>query len=155
MDLTNLVRTNSMERRPIPKEVIDIIENELSAIKIYKKLGERFDTIPYYSELEDILEDHFNVAKLLKTNFIFYGNEPIINNKNWDLLKEKNHQGDLFDIKTIELLIQGEKQNLETLEKALHDPTVDNDIKYIIQTKVLPRQQKHLEILYYIEDKLN
>ncbi len=129
-----------------------LLKNELSAVETYQQALDKMRDQAGLGEAQDLVaicEDHKDSAARLETQIRQLGAMPPTDSGAWGTWS-KIVMGSaklLGDDAALSALREGEESGAEDYQAALQDSGVPSDIRNLIQTTLLPRQQAHIQTL--------
>ena len=131
------------------KQLYELIRGELAAIKSFDVVLPKLDNAEEKQKLNLIRMDHVNAVDTLK-RFVDTVDEGNIDNAGpWGAFAQAFAGGASFfgDKSAIQALKIGEEHGIQEYKEACENKSIDLDLKRVIQTELLPQQEKHLSIL--------
>lgn len=129
-----------------------LLRAEISAVETYQQALDKLRGEPQTGELQQIAsicEDHRDLANKLRERILQQGGRPTEDSGAWGSWS-KMVMGAvklLGDKAALTALRQGEENGIEDYQEALQEADMPSDIRNLIQTTLLPRQQQHLNVL--------
>jgi len=129
-----------------------LLRDEISAVETYQQALDKLSNEPMMGEVQQIssiCDDHRDSANKLRERIIRYGGKPTEDSGAWGTWSKMVMGGAklLGDKAALTALRQGEENGIKDYEDALHDADIPEDVRSLIQTTLLPRQQQHLNVL--------
>jgi demethoxyubiquinone hydroxylase (CLK1/Coq7/Cat5 family) len=136
-----------------------LLQNELSALETYQQA---LDTLSKKTELGELdflmsIYDHHKEAALsLRDKIHQLGGVPSQNSGAWGACAKiiQASANLLGKQAAFKVLREGELTGAEEYEKALTNRELPSDIRLLIETKLLPAQQKHMRTLDNLLDRV-
>ncbi|WP_446811397.1 hypothetical protein ACH50O_07480 [Methylomonas sp. 2BW1-5-20] len=134
-----------------------LLQNELSAVEIYQMALNKFRKETALGELDFLMssfEEHKAAAGGLQGKIQQLGGSSVQDSGAWGtwakiIMTGANLLGKQAALK---VLREGELTGTEDYEKALQDHELPSEIRALIETKLLPAQQRHLRTLNSLLD---
>lgn len=139
-----------MKRSTRGKDAINaLVKDELAAVETYRQALEKIGDDPSAEELRRIENDHERAVTLLQEEVAEMGEEPAISSGAWGAwARAVEGAAKLFgDRAAIRALKDGEEHGARDYERALEDQTLDEKVKMLILTSLLPRAREHIGVL--------
>lgn len=132
-----------------PTQMDDLIRGEMAAVKSYSTMLDDMKEGAERSKLEKIRADHENAVSKLKG---FATKEVIEDTKSagaWGTFATTWTSGaKVAGNKTaLKALTQGEEHGIEEYKEALDDKTIQPELKQMIRTQFIPKQEEHLKTI--------
>ncbi len=127
-----------------------LLKDELSATETYQEtLNKLQEDGELGKSLSSIYEDHKEAVSSLQAQILKMGGIPVDDSGGWGALAEVVQEGANFLGKkaTIMVLHLGERTGVEDYENVLADHELPADIRSLIETKLLPARQSHINTL--------
>lgn len=129
-----------------------LMQDELSAVETYQQAMEK---VREYSQVEEeqqisaICEDHRDSVNQLRDRITQLGGKPPSGSGIWGSWSKlvMGSMKMLGEEATIKALREGEESGVEDYEDVLKETDVPEDIRDLIQSTLLPRQQAHIQTL--------
>lgn len=137
--------TKNME----PSQLDDLIRGEMAAVKTYDTALEKVKDEKEMAKLKTIREDHVNAVAKLKT----FANKDVAEDTKtsgaWGAFASAYTGGaKLFgNDAALKALTQGEEHGINEYKEALDDDMIKPELKQMIKTQFLPKQQEHIKTL--------
>lgn len=150
MTLALMMSANSFgaeENRP--SQLDDLIRGEMAAVRTYdtalKKVKDKEDM----KKLQAIRQDHVTAVEKLKTFANKEVKEDTKSSGPWGAFASAYTGGArLFGDETaMKALRQGEEHGINEYKEALEDETIKPELKQMIRTQFLPKQEEHIKTL--------
>ena len=127
----------------------ELLRGELSAIETYSLVIHRFGEDKTTQALEVIRKRHIDSANALRMSIHDLGGEPDTNSGAWgNFAKTLQSAANLIgEESAVSILERGEQYGLSEYKKALEKNWVALEVKSLIQSSLLPRQEEHLILL--------
>lgn len=127
----------------------DLIRGEMSAVKTYDQVIAKIKDEKEVEKLKAIRDNHQNAVDKLKTHASKDVKEDAQSTGVWGTFTKAWTGGaKLFgDNAALKALSQGEEHGIREYKEALNDENVRPEVKQMIRTQFLPKQEKHLETL--------
>lgn len=141
--ISNVV--NNME----PTQLDDLIRGEMAAVRTYDKALEKVKDEKEMAKLKMIREDHVNAVAKLKT----FANKDVADDTKsagaWGAFATAYTGGaKLFgNDAALKALTQGEEHGINEYKEAMEDDTIKPELKQMIKTQFLPKQEEHIKTL--------
>jgi hypothetical protein len=132
-----------------PSQLDDLIRGEMAAVKTYDTALEKVKDPKEVEKLKMIRKDHVNAVEKLKT----YATKDVMEDTKsagaWGAFASAYTGGArLFGDETaLKALTQGEEHGINEYKEALEDETIKPELKQMIKTQFLPKQQEHIKTL--------
>ncbi len=136
---------NNME----PSQLDDLIRGEMAAVRTYDKALEKVKDEKEMAKLKMIREDHVNAVAKLKT----FANKDVADDTKtagaWGAFATAYTGGaKLFgNDAALKALTQGEEHGINEYKEAMEDDTIKPELKQMIKTQFLPKQEEHIKTL--------
>lgn len=132
-----------------PTQMDDLIRGEMAAVKSYTTVIGDLKDSKEKMKLEKIRADHENAVKKLKTFATADVKEDTDTSGAWGAFASAWTGGaKLVGNKTaLKALTQGEEHGITEYKEALADDTIKPELKEMIRTQFLPKQQEHLKTI--------
>ncbi|MBP1151089.1 MULTISPECIES: DUF2383 domain-containing protein [Methylocaldum] len=129
-----------------------LLRDEISAVETYQQALDKLRNEPQVGEVQQIssiCEDHRDSANKLRERIIQSGGKPTEDSGAWGTWSKMVMGGAklLGDKAALTALRQGEENGIQDYQEALLDADIPADVRNLIQTTLLPRQQQHLNVL--------
>jgi hypothetical protein len=130
------------------KDVSELIRGEMSAVKSIDMVLGKIKSDSERIELNSIRQDHVRAVDTLKRFSIDY-KENTNTSGPWGAFASAFTGGaSLFgDKAALQALKVGEQHGLNEYKEALEDDKIDSQLKSMIQSELLPNQERHLGII--------
>ena len=127
----------------------DLIRGEMSAVRVYDQVLEKVTNTAEVTKLKAIRMDHQNAVATLKRYASSDVREDTQTVGPWGTFtKAWTGTAKLMGNETaIKALAQGEEHGISEYKEALNDDAVSKDLKNLIKTNLLPKQEAHLKSL--------
>lgn len=134
-----------------------LLKNEVSATETYQQAMDKFreDTALGASEyLMPIYEDHKEAVSTLQAKITDLGGVPSVDSGAWGTWAEMIQGGAniLGKQMALKALQRGEKSGAEDYQEALQEADLPQEVRSLIETKLLPAQQAHIFTLDRLMD---
>jgi glutaredoxin-related protein len=132
-----------------PSQLDDLIRGEMSAVKTYDSALEKVKDQKELERLKVIREDHVAAVGKLKT----FANKDVREDTKtagaWGAFATAYTGGaKLFGNEAaLKALRQGEEHGISEYKEALDDETIKPELKQMIRTQFLPKQEAHIKTL--------
>lgn len=132
-----------------PSQLDDLIRGEMAAVKTYDTALEKVKDPKEVEKLKMIRKDHVTAVEKLKT----YANKDVKEDTKtagaWGAFATTYTGGArLFGDETaLKALTQGEEHGINEYKEALDDETIKPELKQMIRTQFLPKQEEHIKTL--------
>jgi uncharacterized protein (TIGR02284 family) len=135
--------------KDITKVINGLVQDELSAVETYRQAIEKVADEPGASELRRIVTDHEEAVSLLQEQVSQAGGEPASSAGVWGAwARAVEGTAKLLGNKAaIKALKEGEEHGVHDYERALRDSALDESVKTLIRTDLLPRTKAHIPVL--------
>lgn len=132
-----------------PTQLDDLIRGEMAAVKSYTTVIGELDNSKEKTKLEKIRADHENAVSKLKTFASADVKEDTSSSGAWGAFASAWTAGaKLVGNKTaLKALSQGEEHGIDEYKEALNDDKIKPELKQMIRTQFLPKQQEHLKTI--------
>ncbi len=142
-------KVSSAAKNMEPTQLDDLIRGEMAAVKTYDTALEKVKDEKEMSKLKAIREDHVNAVAKLKT---FADKDVADDTKTagaWGAFATAYTGGaKLFgNDAALKALTQGEEHGINEYKEALADDTIKPELKQMIKTQFLPKQESHIKTL--------
>lgn len=129
-----------------------LLRDEISAVETYQQALDKLRSEPEIAEtaqISSICEDHRDSANKLRERIIRNGGKPTEDSGAWGTWSKMVMGGAklLGDKAALTALRQGEENGMQDYQEALQETDLPADVRNLIQTTLLPRQQQHLNVL--------
>jgi len=129
-----------------------LLRDEISAVETYQQALDKLRDEPHVGEVQQIssiCEDHRDSAMKLRERIIQHGGKPTEDSGAWGTWSKLVMGGAklLGDRAALTALRQGEENGIKDYQEALQEADIPEDVRSLIQTTLLPRQQQHLNVL--------
>lgn len=131
------------------KKLDELIRGEKSAIESIDTVLNKIDDSAERSELSTIREDHVRAVDTLQRYGSFDANEEAQSSGPWgSFTKAFTGGASLFgDKAALQALKVGEQHGINDYREALESDGISSELKNIIQTELLPNQERHLNTI--------
>jgi uncharacterized protein (TIGR02284 family) len=128
------------------------LKDELSATESYQQALDKLRDDVGLGQSEDLMpicDDHVQAVFSLQGLINRLGGTPVENSGAWGTWAKMILGGaNMLGKKSVlRALHEGEKNGVKDFEEALQDTELSSDVRALIETKLLPDQQKHIHIL--------
>jgi hypothetical protein len=132
-----------------PSQLDDLIRGEMSAVKTYDTALEKVKDQKELLKLKKIREDHVAAVSKLKTFANGDVKEDTKTAGAWGAFATAYTGGaKLFgDNAALKALSQGEEHGITEYKEALEDDAIRPELKQMIKTQFLPKQEEHIKTL--------
>ncbi len=132
-----------------PSQLDDLIRGEMAAVKTYDTALEKVKDPKEVEKLKMIRKDHVTAVEKLKTYATKDVKEDTMTAGAWGAFATAYTGGArLFGDETaLKALTQGEEHGISEYKEALEDETIKPELKQMIKTQFLPKQQEHIKTL--------
>ena len=147
--LTMLALCSATSAFAATTQLDDLIRGEMSAIKVYDQVLEKVTEPKEVDRLKSIRMDHKNAVATLKR----YASEDVLEDAQttgaWGTFtKAWTGTAKLMgNDAAVKALSQGEEHGVSEYKEALADKNTPADLKNLIKTNLLPKQQDHIQTL--------
>ncbi|MGX2041429.1 DUF2383 domain-containing protein [Methylocaldum sp. MU1018] len=129
-----------------------LLRSEISAVETYQQALDKLRheaALGEAQQISSICEDHRDSASRLRTRIVEQGGKPSEDSGAWGSWSKMVMGGAklLGDKVALSALRQGEESGIKDYEEALRDADIPGDVRHLIQTTLLPRQQQHVNVL--------
>jgi uncharacterized protein (TIGR02284 family) len=129
-----------------------LLRDEISAVETYQQALDKLRGEPQAGEvrqISSICEDHRDSANKLRERILQQGGRPTEDSGAWGSWSKMVMGAAklLGDKAALTALRQGEENGVQEYQDALQEADLPGDIRNLIQTELLPRQQQHLNVL--------
>lgn len=126
-----------------------LIRGELSAVETYNSALKKIEKPEERFKLETIRNSHQDAADKLKVYVAENEKKDVKDSGAWgDVAITYEKGASLFGNKTaVKALSQGEEHGLKEMKTALKDKKLPQEIKQMIETQLIPNQQRNLKTL--------
>ncbi|BBA36750.1 uncharacterized protein sS8_4827 [Methylocaldum marinum] len=129
-----------------------LLRDEISAVETYQQALDKLRSEPEIAEtaqISSICEDHRDSANKLRERIIRNGGKPTEDSGAWGTWSKMVMGGAklIGDKAALTALRQGEENGIQDYQDALQETDLPADVRNLIQTTLLPRQQQHLNVL--------
>lgn len=127
----------------------DLIRGEMAAVKTYENVIKDNKNQDEVKKLTTIKQNHQNAVTKLKTYANTEVKEETKGSGAWGSFTKAYTSGaKLFGNETaLKALQQGEEHGIKEYKEALNDDSISNDLKTLIKTQFLPKQEEHIKTL--------
>lgn len=142
-------KMSSMSKNMEPSQLDDLIRGEMAAVRTYDSALEKVKDEKEMAKLKAIREDHANAVAKLKT----FANKDVAEDTKtsgaWGAFATAYTGGaKLFGNEAaLKALTQGEEHGVNEYKEALDDNKIKPELKQMIKTQFLPKQQEHIKTL--------
>lgn len=142
-------KMNSMTNNMEPTQLDDLIRGEMAAVKTYDTALEKVKDEKEMAKLKKIREDHVSAVAKLKT----FANKDVAEDTKtagaWGSFASAYTGGaKLFgNDAALKALTQGEEHGINEYKEAINDDTIKPELKQMIKTQFLPKQEEHIKTL--------
>lgn len=141
--------TSSAKTTMNPTQLDDLIRGEMAAVKAYDSVVTKVKDPKELSKLKTIRQNHMDAAEKLKT---FAGKDVKEDTKSagaWGSFAKAYTGGAklMGDETALKALRQGEEHGINEYKEALEDDSIKPELKQMIKTQFLPKQEEHIETL--------
>jgi hypothetical protein len=145
MSTTTKQTMNNMEA----SQLDDLIRGEMAAVKTYDTALEKVKDEKEMMKLKAIREDHVNAVSKLKTFATKDVAEDTKTSGAWGAFASAYTGGaKLFgNDAALKALTQGEEHGITEYKEAMDDDAIKPELKQMIKTQFLPKQQEHIKTL--------
>lgn len=132
-----------------PTQLDDLIRGEMAAVKSYTTVIGELDNSKEKTQLIKIRENHETAVEKLKTFATTDVKEDTTTSGAWGAFASAWTAGaKIAGNKTaLKALTQGEEHGISEYKEALNDDTIKPELKQMIRTQFLPKQQEHLKTI--------
>lgn len=132
-----------------PSQLDDLIRGEMAAVKTYDTALEKVQDPKEIEKLQTIRQNHVTAVEKLKTYATKDVKEDTKSAGAWGAFATAYTGGArLFGDKTaVKALTQGEQHGIDEYKEALEDKNINPELKKMIRTQFLPKQQEHIKSL--------
>jgi hypothetical protein len=126
-----------------------LLKNEVSATETYQQAMDKFRedaSLGAAEYLVPIYEDHKEAVSTLQAQITDLGGVPSVDSGAWGTWAEMVQGGaNILGKETaLKALQQGEKSGAEDYQEALQEAELPQEVRSLIETKLLPAQQAHI-----------
>lgn len=145
----NMAKAKNAMNMNQPSQLDDLIRGEMAAVKTYDTALEKVKDPKEVEKLKMIRKDHVNAVEKLKTYATKDVKEDTTTSGAWGAFASAYTGGArLFGDETaLKALTQGEEHGINEYKEALDDETIKPELKQMIKTQFLPKQQEHIKTL--------
>lgn len=145
----NMAKAKNAMNMNQPSQLDDLIRGEMAAVKTYDTALEKVKDPKEVEKLKMIRKDHVNAVEKLKTYATKDVKEDTTTAGAWGAFASAYTGGArLFGDETaLKALTQGEEHGINEYKEALDDETIKPELKQMIKTQFLPKQQEHIKTL--------
>lgn len=142
-------KMNSATKNMEPTQLDDLIRGEMTAVKTYDTALEKVKDEKEAAKLKKIREDHVNAVSKLKTFANKDVKEDTTSAGPWGAFATAYTSGaKLFGNEAaLKALQQGEEHGINEYKEALEDDKIKPELKQMIKTQFLPKQEEHIKTL--------
>jgi uncharacterized protein (TIGR02284 family) len=132
-----------------PTQLDDLIRGEMAAVKTYDQVLEKTKDEKERAKLMSIRDDHKNAVTKLKGFANKEVKEDTTSAGAWGAFtKAWTGSAKLFGNETaLKALSQGEEHGIREYKEALEDDSIKPELKQMIKTQFLPKQEEHLKTI--------
>jgi rubrerythrin len=147
--ISSLLVAVSLNAFAASTQMDDLIRGEMAAVKSYSTMLDDMKDGPERSKLEKIRADHENAVSKLKGFATQEVKEDTKTAGAWGTFASAWTSGaKVAGNKTaLKALTQGEEHGIEEYKEALEDKTVKSELKQMIRTQFIPKQEEHLKTI--------
>lgn len=129
-----------------------LLKDELSAVETYEQALEKIHEYTLVEEAQTvsaIRDEHRDSANQLREQITKLGGKPPSGPGLWGSWSKLVMGGVkmMGEEATIQALREGEEDGIEDYQEVLKEGDIPQDIRELIQSTLLPRQQQHIQIL--------
>lgn len=138
-------KMNAME----PSQMDDLIRGEMAAVKSYTTVLGDMKAGPQKTKLEKIKADHENAVSKLKGFASADVKEDTTSSGAWGSFASTWTKGAqiIGNDTALKALTQGEEHGITEYKEALEDENVKPELKQMIKTQFIPKQEEHLKTI--------
>lgn len=147
--ISSFANTHDERRVMKPTQLDDLIRGEMSAVRAYRQVLEKVKDKNEAGKLTSILRNHEKAVAVLKK----YSSSDVLEDTKtagaWGTFVEGyTGSAKIFGDKTaMRALRQGEEHGLDEYQEALNDKNISAELKQVIRSDLLPKQEKHISII--------
>lgn len=135
-----------------PSKLDKLLKDELSAVETYEQALEKIHEYTLVEEAQTvsaIRDEHRDSANQLREQITKLGGKPPSGPGLWGSWSKLVMGGVkmMGEEATIQALREGEEDGIEDYQEVLKEGDIPQDIRELIQSTLLPRQQQHIQIL--------
>lgn len=132
-----------------PSQLDDLIRGEMAAVKTYDQVLEKTTNSSEKKKLTSIRQDHAMAVTKLKSFADKEVREDTTTSGAWGTFtKAWVGSAKLFGNETaLKALSQGEEHGVSEYKEALEDDNLKAELKRVIRTELLPKQEKHISTI--------
>lgn len=126
-----------------------LVKGEMAAVETYKQALEKVGDEDGGDDLRRIESEHEDAVRVLSERLEELAVEPPKDSGIWgDWSKAVEGTAKLFGNKAaIKALKEGEEHGVHEYEDALRDDSIDDDVKRLIRSDLLPKTKSHVPVL--------
>lgn len=142
-------KMENTEAAMAPTQLDDLIRGEMAAVKSYDQVLEKVKDAKVVSKLTAIRKDHMNAVATLKRYATTDVKEDTMTAGPWGTFaKSWTGAASLIGNETaLKALTQGEEHGVTEYKEALADDNVSADLKKMIKSSLLPKQEEHIKTI--------
>jgi len=146
---TQTNRSKSAMNENRPTQLDDLIRGEMAAVKTYDTALKKITDQNEKKKLTTIRENHVNAVAKLKTFANKDVREDTETSGAWGAFATAYTGGArlMGNDMALKALTQGEEHGIKEYKEALDDATIKPELKQMIRTQFLPKQEEHIKAL--------
>jgi hypothetical protein len=131
------------------KQVDELIRGEISAVESFRAVLPKIKDNSERTALEQMLQDHVRAVDKLKRFAESKFEEKAQTSGPWGAFTKAFAGGASFfgDKAALTALKVGEQHGINEYQEAVKDDSINAEIRTLIQSELLPNQQKHLQTI--------
>lgn len=138
------------DKKEEEKQLSALVRGELAAVETYKQALDKIEGRELVgSELRAIESDHEEALTVLQEHMTDRNSAPPAESGLWGEWAKavEGTAATLGDKAAIKALKEGEEHGVNSYEKALRDQELDDEIRQIIRSQLLPKTKAHIAVL--------
>lgn len=142
-------KVSSMSKNMEPSQLDDLIRGEMAAVRTYDAALEKVKDKKELAKLKTIRENHVNAVAKLKTFATKDVAEDTKTSGAWGAFATAYTKGAnlIGNEAALKALQQGEEHGINEYKEALDDDKIKPELKQMIRTQFLPKQEEHIKTL--------
>lgn len=131
------------------KQVDELIRGEISAVQSFRTVLGKIKDTNERTALEKMLQDHVGAVDKLKRFAEKKFESKVESARPWGAFTKAFAGGASFfgDKAALAALKIGEQHGINEYQEAIKDDSIDQEVRNLIQTELLPNQERHLQTI--------
>lgn len=131
------------------KQVDELIRGEISAVESFRTVLGKIKDTSERSALEQMLQDHVQAVDKLKRYADARFESKAQTSGPWGAFTKAFAGGASFfgDKAALSALKVGEQHGIKEYQEAIKDDSINQEVRNLIQTELLPNQERHLQTI--------